>query len=89
MIEGTAAAMVQRQECRHGGRGQWDREQHEARTSPCKADSWWEVYVQHKELTLVLCDSLGGGTGGRLRQRGRNTLAAASYCCTTETNTAL
>ena len=29
-----------------------------------KTDSWWEVAVQHKELSLVLCDDLEGWDGG-------------------------
>ena len=30
----------------------------------CKIDSWWEVAVQHREPSLMLCDDLEGWDGG-------------------------
>ena len=30
----------------------------------CTMESCWEAAVWHRELTLVLCDDLGGGMGG-------------------------
>ena len=50
------------------------------------------MLLQHKALSLVLCDDLGVdgvGVEGRLAQEGGDTctLTADSLCCTTETNT--
>ena len=34
-------------------------------THSVKVNSWWEVGMQHKEPSLVLCDDLEGWPGGR------------------------
>jgi len=57
----------------------------------CKADSEWEAVVQHRELSLVLCDDLDGWDGGGKAQEGGNICIhmANSHCSTAETNTIL
>ena len=54
----------------------------------CKIDSWWEPAVQHRRLSLVLCDDLEECDRGREVQEGGDTclLVAASLHCTAETN---
>lgn len=51
-------------------------------------------FLSVRELSLVLCDDLGGGMvgwGGREAQEGRDTCIHMddSHCCTAETNTTL
>ena len=36
----------------------------------CNTDSYWEVAIEHRELSMVLCDDLEGcDGGGEARQR--------------------
>ena len=40
-------------------------------TCICKTESWWKSVIQHRELSLVLCDYLDGwddGSGGGVGQ---------------------
>ena len=53
----------------------------------CKIDSYWEVSLEYRELSLVLCDNLEGWEV----QEGVDTciLMADSSCCMPEANTML
>ena len=57
----------------------------------CETDSWWEAAVQHRELSLVLCDDLEGWdedeVGGRLKGEDTCVLIVDLPCCTKENNT--
>ena len=58
----------------------------------CKIDSYWEPAVQHRELSSVLRDDLGGWDGerGEVQQGGDICIHIAdSLHCTAETNTTL
>ena len=57
------------------GRVSWDkvREWHgHIYTTKCKIDSKWEAAAEHREISLVPCDHLGGWDreGGREKQEG-------------------
>ena len=62
-------------------------------TYKCKIDSWWEVTIQCKELSSVLCDNLEGWNwrGGREVQEGGDiyTHITDSLRYIAETNTTL
>ena len=32
-------------------------------TTVCKIDGWWKATIEHRELSSVLCDDLGGWDG--------------------------
>ena len=60
-------------------------------TTVCKTDSWWGPAVQHRGLSLVLCDDLEEWDRGREVQEGGDLCLrmAASLHCTAETDTTL
>ena len=64
---------IETQTCGHSrGRRGWDKVRKQRcniHITICKADSWWEVAVSHRELNPELSDNLEGSLGGRLRGR--------------------
>ena len=66
-----------------GGDGNTDTYIH---TTTWKLQSQWEAAAQDRELSLMLCDNLGGGEGGPRGKIYVYIIMMNSHRCTTETN---